>query len=206
MQNINYNIIFNNTIDGLKSLPVKPKLLLHACCAPCSSYVLKLLCGVFDVSVLFYNPNIFPQTEHDRRFYELMDMVLQKHPDISILSAPYSPDAFDDAVQGLESLPEGSLRCFECYKLRLGFAADYAKNNGFDYFTTTLSISPHKNSQMLNKLGDEAAKIHKINYLFSDFKKGGGYAQSVSLAKEYNLYRQDYCGCKYSLKNKQAKL
>ncbi|MBP3338828.1 MAG: epoxyqueuosine reductase QueH [Lachnospiraceae bacterium] len=177
-----------------------PKLLLHSCCAPCSSYVLEYLSNYFEITVLYYNPNIFPKEEYEYRINEqarLIKNLPAKHP-ISFVATNYEPEKFYDIAKGLENEPEGGARCRECFKLRLEYAAKIAKENNFDYFTTTLSISPLKNSEVLNEVGEEIGEIYQIKHLTSDFKKRNGYKRSVELSKEYELYRQDYCGCVYS--------
>ena len=177
-----------------------PKLLLHSCCAPCSSYVLEYLSNYFEITVLYYNPNIFPKEEYEYRINEqarLIENIPAKHH-ISFVATNYEPEKFYDIAKGLENEPEGGARCRECFKLRLEYAAKLAKENNFDYFTTTLSISPLKNSEVLNEVGEEIGEIYQIKHLTSDFKKRNGYKRSVELSKEYELYRQDYCGCVYS--------
>lgn len=177
-----------------------PKLLLHSCCAPCSSYVLEYLTNYFYITILFYNPNITSKEEYDKRFNELKRLVeeLPHSNKIEIINYRYEPKEFIDIAKGLETAPEGGERCFKCYRLRLEEAAKYAKDNCYDYFTTTLSISPHKNAEKLNEIGEELSNIYEINYLYADFKKKGGYQRSIELSKKYDLYRQDFCGCIYS--------
>ena len=177
-----------------------PTLLLHSCCAPCSSYVLEYLTNYFYITILFYNPNITSKEEYDKRFNELKRLVeeLPHSNKIEIINCRYEPKEFVDIAKGLEMAPEGGERCFKCYRLRLEEAAKYAKENNYDFFTTTLSISPHKNANKLNEIGEELSNIYKINYLYSDFKKKGGYQRSIELSKKYDLYRQDFCGCIYS--------
>ncbi len=177
-----------------------PTLLLHSCCAPCSSYVLEYLTNYFYITILFYNPNISSKEEYDKRLNELKRLVekLPHSNKIEIVEARYEPKEFIDIAKGLETLPEGGERCFKCYRLRLEEAAKYAKDNNYDFFTTTLSISPHKNADKLNEIGEELQNIYQINYLYADFKKKGGYQRSIELSRKYNLYRQDFCGCIYS--------
>ena len=177
-----------------------PTLLLHSCCAPCSSYVLEYLTNYFYITILFYNPNITSKEEYDKRFNELKRLVeeLPHSNKIEIINCRYEPKEFVDIAKGLEMAPEGGERCFKCYRLRLEEAAKYAKENNYDFFTTTLSISPHKNANKLNEIGEELSKTYEINYLYSDFKKKGGYQRSIELSKKYDLYRQDFCGCIYS--------
>lgn len=177
-----------------------PKLLLHSCCAPCSSYVLEYLTNYFNITILFYNPNITSKEEYDKRLNELKRLVenLPHSNKIEIIETRYEPKEFVDIAKGLEDAKEGGERCFKCYRLRLEEAAKYAKSNNYDFFTTTLSISPHKNAIKLNEIGEELSSIYKINYLYADFKKKGGYQRSIELSKKYDLYRQDFCGCIYS--------
>ena len=179
-----------------------PRLLLHACCAPCSSGCLEYLSRFFSVTVLFYNPNIAPEEEFFKRAHELERFVAEfpaRNP-VSAVIDRYDPREFYDAVRGLESTGEGGARCEACFRLRLGRAAQYASENAFDYFCTTLTISPLKNAQLLNRVGEELSEIYSVECLPSDFKKKGGYARSVELSREYGLYRQNYCGCVFSQK------
>lgn len=203
MNKINYQkeldkLIEKNTADG-----IIPTLLIHSCCAPCSSYVLEYLSNYFKITVLYYNPNIFPKEEYEYRIGEqekLINAMPVKHK-VEFISTDYEPEKFYSVTKGLENEPEGGKRCYECFKLRLSYAAELAKRLNFDYFTTTLSISPLKDSHILNTLGAEIGKQFGVNYLLSDFKKKNGYKRSVELSKEYNLYRQNYCGCVYSKNN-----
>ena len=178
----------------------RPRLLLHVCCAPCSSGCLEELCEHFAVTCFFYNPNISPAEEYDRRAKELdrltHEMPLSLPPSLEI--APYDPENFEAIAKGLEEVPEGGVRCFACYRLRLEKTAQAAREGGYDYFTTTLSISPLKNADKLNEIGGELAALYGVPYLFSDFKKADGYLRSIRRSEEYCLYRQDYCGCIYS--------
>lgn len=194
----NYQLILDEELK--KTAGTNPRLCLHACCAPCSSYVLEYLNKHFDITVFFYNPNISPKPEYDFRKSEIERLIseLPHEGDIKFISEEYSPKAFFDIAKGLENLPEGGERCFKCYELRLRKTAEAAKAGGFDYFTTTLSISPHKNAQKLNEIGAKLSEEYGINYLFSDFKKKNGYKRSCELSEEYNLYRQNYCGCVFS--------
>lgn len=183
-----------------------PTLLLHSCCAPCSSYVLEYLSNYFKITVLYYNPNIFPAEEFTKRTKEqqhLIERLPAKYP-ITFLAGDYDSQRFYEMAKGLETVPEGGERCFKCYELRLRKSAETAKEGGFDYFTTTLSISPLKNAQKLNEIGEKIAEEMGISYLNSDFKKKNGYKRSTELSKEYGLYRQDYCGCVYSIREKTS--
>ena len=179
------------------------KLLLHACCAPCSSYVLEYLTNYFYITILYYNPNIYPKEEFDKRYQELSRLIkdLPHNNSISLIEGRYDYNEFLNIAKGLESVPEGGERCFKCYELRMREAAKYAKEHNFDYFTTTLSISPYKNSNKLNEIGKKLEDELGVKYLYADFKKKNGYKRSIELSKEYNLYRQDYCGCIYSKKS-----
>lgn len=174
----------------------RPRLLLHSCCGPCSSYVLEYLSAFFDITVLFYGPNIQPESEyllrlaHQRRVLERFG--------VGIMECTYDGGAFTRAVRGLESEPEGGERCTECFRLRLEETAKRAAEAGFEYYCTTLTVSPHKDAQRINALGAEIGERYGVKWLPSDFKKRGGYQRSIELAREMELYRQDYCGCLYS--------
>ncbi len=182
-----------------------PRLFLHACCAPCSSYVLEYLSRYFEITVFFYNPNIFPAQEYEKRVEELRRMAGEMefvHP-VTIEEGPYQPEEFFAMAKGLEEEKEGGARCFACYRMRMEEAARRAREGGYDYFTTTLSISPLKNAAKINEIGEELAEIYQVDHLPSDFKKKDGYKRSIELSHQYNLYRQDYCGCVFSKKNKK---
>ena len=186
-------------IEYTKTLPQKPTLLLHACCAPCSSAVLEVLVEHFDITIFFYNPNISPKSEFDYRLEELHRLLVEMNlTEINIISPDYDESEFLNIAKGQETLPEGGARCKDCYRLRLEKTAEHAKKGGFDYFTTTLSVSPYKNAQALNEIGCELGEEYGVKYLPSDFKKGDGYKRSCQLSREYNLYRQNYCGCVFS--------
>lgn len=178
----------------------RPSLLLHSCCAPCSSYVLEYLSQYFNISLLYYNPNILPEEEYCKRLNELTHLVadLGLNNSIKIYSKEYNPDVFLQAVKGLEGEPEGGKRCAVCFELRLKEAALMAKNLGCDYFTTTLSISPHKDSKLLDEIALALEQEYGVKRLPSDFKKRGGYQRSVELSHKFGLYRQDWCGCPFS--------
>lgn len=198
--NTNYQLILDKTLKGVEASNTCPKLLLHACCAPCSSYVLEYLNKLFEITVFFYNPNITEAQEHKKREDELIRLIntMPKTNKIDFISTRWEPQDFTEIAKGKELEPEGGTRCFECYRLRLKKTAQLAKEMNFDYFTTTLSISPHKNAQVLNGIGAELQDEFCVNYLFSDFKKRNGYKRSCELSELYGLYRQDYCGCVYS--------
>ena len=177
-----------------------PSLLLHACCAPCSSYCLEYLSQYFSITVLFYNPNISPASEYQKRVDEIKRLIseLPAKNKISLIEGRYLPEEFYTSVKGLENEPEGGKRCHVCYELRLHEAAVVAKELGYDYFTTTLSISPLKDADKLNEIGKKLSDEYAISYLYSDFKKKNGYKRSIELSKEYKLYRQNFCGCVFS--------
>ena len=207
-QKINYGLMLEAELKKIKKEyeetgGARPSLLLHACCAPCSSYVLQYLSEYFDITLFFYNPNISPKEENDFRAEELCrlceQMPLRRRPEVIV--ADYDPSVFYSAVQGMEALPEGEARCAVCYRLRLEKTAQEAKCGGYDYFTTTLSISPYKRADWLNKIGSALADEYGVKYLFSDFKKKNGYKLSCELSAQYGLYRQDYCGCEFSRRN-----
>lgn len=203
MQKINYQRELDKLIS---SLDVMPKLLLHSCCAPCSSYCLEYLSQYFEITVLYYNPNISPEEEFRKRAEEQRRLISEmpvKNP-VSLVVDDYDPEEFFGAVKGLENAPEGGERCFVCYRLRLERAARYAKERGFDYFCSTLSISPLKNAQKLNEIGAELSEIYSVQNLPNDFKKNGGYLRSIELSREFDLYRQNYCGCVFSKTNENA--
>lgn len=190
------------TLDGRR-----PTLLLHSCCAPCSSYVLEYLSQYFQITLFYYNPNISPESEYRYRVSELRRLVDEMLPDsdVRIVEGSYDPQVFLNAVKGLEQEPEGGARCMVCYRLRLEEAARAAKELGCEYVTTTLSISPMKNAKALNQIGGEVADVHGVKYLYSDFKKRNGYKRSIQLSAEYQLYRQDYCGCSFSKAERERK-
>lgn len=201
---MNYQMELEKIIEQLTAVKSRPTLLIHSCCAPCSSYVLEYLTNYFDISVYYYNPNITPEGEYTRRIEEQEKLIsaMPVKSSIRLFAGNYCPNDFYDVVKGFEMEPEGGERCFLCYEMRLREAAKLAKESGFDYFTTTLSISPHKNAEKLNEIGERLAKEYAISYLPSDFKKRNGYKRSIELSKEYGLYRQDYCGCFYSQRSR----
>lgn len=194
---INYQIELDKTLESIKG--TKPKLLLHVCCAPCSSYVLTYLSDYFDITVLYYNPNISPIDEYNKRLNEEKRLIKELNKNnIHIMECEYDNESFENIAKGLEDAKEGGIRCHKCYTLRMEKTAEIAKEKNFDYFTTTLTISPLKNSQVLNKIGHDLEEKYNVKYLYSDFKKKEGYKTSIILSKKYNLYRQNYCGCEYS--------
>ena len=188
----------------------KPSLLLHACCGPCSSYVIELLSEYFNITILYYNPNIYPEREYSRRLKELEDFLPRFPPaltnKVKIVQANYNPQDFYTAINAsqeteLQTEPERGERCRRCYLLRLKYSYEYACQNGFDYFTTTLSISPYKDAEKINIIGNDLEKTGTTKFLPSDFKKKNGFLRSLQISSEYGLYRQDYCGCIYSKQN-----
>ncbi len=198
----NYDKIFKKTLEGLTN---RPRLLLHACCAPCSSSVLERLVPHFDVTLYFYNPNIDDDGEYDLRLKELIRFVTTVYGDVvKVIDGPRDTDLFYNLSRGREDLREGGERCFDCYALRLEKTAQTAKVGLYDYYCTTLSVSPYKNADKLNRLGVEIGDKVGVKYLVSDFKKGQGYVRSIELSKEYGLYRQNYCGCRFSRKKVQS--
>ncbi len=194
----NYQKELDKTIERLGTH--RPKLLLHACCAPCSSYCLEYLSRYFEITIYYYNPNISPESEFVHRVDELNSLIermpLPESVDVSV--PEYNHKEFLEMVKGLEKEPERGERCTVCYRMRLDKSAEYARKNGYDYFTTTLSISPYKDADRLVNIGEELAEKYEIPYLVSDFKKKNGYKRSIELSEEYGLYRQDYCGCAFS--------
>lgn len=203
----NYSQQLSKLIEKLQKEGRTPHLLLHACCAPCSSHCLEYLSRYFRITVFYYNPNISPKEEYTLRIEEIKRFVqeFKSENEITLIEGKYEPERFFQVVKGLEQEPEGGKRCEQCFKLRLSEAAKLAKELNADYYTTTLSISPLKNAELLNKIGKEEGDAIGITHLPSDFKKKGGYARSIELSKEYNLYRQNFCGCVYSLQEAKAR-
>lgn len=212
---INYQKKLDDLLEGISAEGRRPSLLLHACCGPCSSYVLEYLCRFFEITVLYYNPNIYPPAEYDRRLNELLTFYTKFLPakNVRVIQAPYDPEDFYKAVGTRENPelakePERGERCRRCYELRLRYTYDYACANNFDYFCTTLSISPFKDADMINEIGEklvcEAAlrQTQGPRWLPSDFKKKNGFKRSLELSAEYDLYRQEYCGCVYSIQTR----
>ena len=198
---MNYQRELEKLIERLGKEEKIPRLLLHSCCAPCSSYVMEYLSNYFEITVFYYNPNIYPESEYTKRILEQQTLIGEmktQHP-ISFIAGNYDKDRFYEMAEGLEQLKEGGERCFRCYELRLRESARLAREVGFDYFATTLSISPLKNAAKLNEIGTRLAEEYGVSYLPSDFKKKNGYKRSIELSKKYGLYRQDYCGGEYSI-------
>lgn len=202
---VNYQIEMERELARIAESGRRPRLLLHCCCAPCSSYVLERLNSIFEIAVFFYNPNIYPQAEFEKRVEEQRRLVAEMPHEgrIEVIRGDYNPDAFLRMCRGHEEDPEGGERCTRCFRLRLSETAKLAALRGDDYFTTTLSISPLKDAQRLNAIGSECARNFGVPYLFSDFKKKNGYKRSCELSAQYGLYRQDYCGCIFSQRNRQ---
>ena len=198
--NQNYQAMLDKILATECGGEKRPTLLLHACCAPCSSYVLEYLVPYFEITLFFYNPNISPAEEHRVREEELRRLVREMglSEQVKIFTGDYEPVRFEEIAKGRENLPEGGARCRDCYRLRLSESARVAAEGGFDYFTTTLSISPYKRADWLYEIGCEEGEKYGVRYLPSDFKKRNGYKRSCELSAEYGLYRQNYCGCVYS--------
>ncbi len=198
---MNYQIMLDKVLEKLDYVP---KLLLHACCAPCSSYVIEYLSNYFQITILYYNPNIDTEEEYNYRLSELKKFIKEfktQNP-VKLVDLGYLKEEYEKIVPGLENEPERGLRCLKCYELRLDKSFKYAKDNNFDYVTTTLTLSPHKNSGVINEIGKKLEDKYQFPYLYSDFKKRDGYKRSIVLSHEYNLYRQDYCGCRFSKRTK----
>ncbi len=198
MEKQNYQKLMEQQIESIEGTP---SLLLQSCCGPCSSYVLEVLAQYFKVTVLYYNPNIYPEDEYYKRLDEQIKIInsMPFKNKVELMPCDYNEQEFLSVIGGLEGEREGGARCKECFDLRLGKTAFLAKENGFDFFTTTLTVSPHKNAQLLNQIGKELEEKYGVKYLFADFKKKEGYKRSIQLSKEYDLYRQEYCGCRFSL-------
>lgn len=197
---INYQKELEKIIEETVKNSLTPSVLLHSCCAPCSSACLERLADNFSVTVFYYNPNIYPESEYLHRVNEQKRLIreMEFKNKVGFIEGENNPKEFYSAVKGLENEPEGGKRCFKCYRLRLLKTAQTAKENGFDYFTTTLTLSPLKNSQKLNEIGQSVAEETGVKFLPSDFKKKNGYLRSIELSKIHNLYRQNYCGCIFS--------
>ncbi len=200
-EDINSYLDLKNKIKEITILGNKPSLLLHSCCGPCSSYVLEFLNKYFNITILYYNPNIYPEEEYNLRLYTQKKLIESMGLNIKVLEIPYNHNDYISNIVGLENLPEKSKRCYNCYRFRMELTAKMAKDN-YDYFSTTISISPHKISKWLNEIGKELEKKYDVKYLYSDFKLENGYHESIKLSKKYNIYRQEYCGCEFSMPNK----
>lgn len=210
-ENINYQLKTDEILKGITEQGSEkngvPALLLHSCCAPCSSYVLEYLSRYFSITIFYYNPNISDVHEYRKRVEEQKRLIKEMPVlhEVSFLEGDYDKEEFYHAVKGLEELGERSRRCYACYRLRLEQAARIAKEKEFDYFTTTLSISPYKNASWLNEIGEELQYIYDVNYLYADFKKKNGYKRSIELSEQYHLYRQDFCGCEFSRREEEER-
>ena len=205
---INYQLEMEKELRRIQAFGVRPRLLLHSCCAPCSSAVLERLTEAFEITVFYYNPNIAPEEEFRRRAQEQKRLIeaMPHCGSIEFLCGNYDVQRFEHLARGLEDAPEGGERCTRCFYLRLGETARVARKMGFDYFTTTLSISPLKDAQRLNRIGGELSQRFGTPYLFSDFKNKDGYRRSCALSEVYGLYRQDYCGCRFSRDERDRRL
>ena len=196
---MNYNKLMEEEINNIVAEGKTPSVLLHSCCAPCSSHVIDTLTKYFDITILYYNPNIEPYEEYEKRKKEQIRLIKELNIDnLNLLDVDYENEVYRKYVEGYEKELEGGTRCHLCYKLRLMKTRDIGILNNFEYFGTTLSVSPYKNAEVLNKIGKELSENTKIKWLYSDFKKKEGYKKSIELSKKYNLYRQDYCGCLFS--------
>ena len=208
MNKINYQRELDQTLAEITAKGEVPTLLLHSCCAPCSSYVLSYLASYFRITLYYYNPNISPKEEYQKRVQEQMRLIRElpvRYP-ICFEEGVYDPERFFEMAKGMEDIPEGGERCFICYELRLREAARLAAEGGYDFFTTTLTISPLKNAQKLNEIGSRLAEEYHVACLPSDFKKKGGYLRSIELSRQYDLYRQDYCGCVFSKRERDKRI
>lgn len=194
-------------LEELKNITPNKSILLHSCCAPCSSYVITFLTTYFNITILYYNPNIFPKNEYLKRKEEQIRLInsLKTPNKVNILDCDYDNEIYEKQIKGYENCPERGARCNICFKLRLEKTAELAKKNNYDYFCSTLTVSPYKNAKVINEIGNELAKKYQIKWLYSDFKKNDGYKKSIELSKKYNLYRQNYCGCIYSKKEQEEK-
>ena len=206
-KSISYKDILNKELSKIKEAGITPRLLLHSCCAPCSSYVLEYLTEYFDITVYYYNPNISPMSEYENRIAEQKRLIseMKFKNSVSLIERTYNHDEFISLTRGLENLPEGGERCSLCYEMRLEAAAQKAAEINADYFTTTLSVSPYKNTAKLNTIGLKLAMEYGVPYLVSDFKKNSGYKRSIELSTEYGLYRQNFCGCIFSKKEAEER-
>ncbi len=208
-ENVNYQLKLDKMLKEIaeQGREEAPSLLLHSCCAPCSSYVLEYLSQYFNITIYYYNPNISDEEEYRKRVAEQRRLIQElpvKHR-VLFLEGHYDTQEFYNAVRGLEHLGERSERCYACYQLRLEQTAVVAKEKAFDFFTTTLSISPYKNAAWLNEIGEKVSEQYQTPYLYADFKKRNGYKRSIELSAEYHLYRQDFCGCVFSKHERETK-
>lgn len=202
--NKNYYMLYQ---EELKNIKDTKKILLHSCCGPCSTAVIQELTPYFDITILYYNPNISPKEEYEKRKKEQLKLLKEiNHKNkLDFIDCDYENEIYEEKIKGYENCKERGPRCTICFNLRLEKTAQIAKQKGFDYFCTTLTISPYKNAPLINKIGEKLAQKYQIKWLYSDFKKNNGYKESIELSKKYNLYRQDYCGCIYSKKERENK-
>ncbi len=198
--NENYYLLFEKQIEEIKNFPSVPNLLLHSCCAPCSSQVISTLTNFFNITILYYNPNIYPKEEYLKRKEEQIKLLnkIESVNKLNIIDCDYDNEVYEQTIKGLEKEKEGGSRCYKCFALRLEKTAKIGEKKSYDYFSTTLTISPHKNSKIINIIGKSLEDKYNIKWLYSDHKKKDGYKKSIELSKKYNLYRQNYCGCIYS--------
>lgn len=198
--NENYYLLFEKQIEEIKNFPSVPNLLLHSCCAPCSSQVISTLTNFFNITILYYNPNIYPKEEYLKRKEEQKKLLnkIESINKLNIIDCDYDNEVYEQTIKGLEKEKEGGSRCYKCFSLRLEKTAKIGEEKSYDYFSTTLTISPHKNSKIINIIGKSLEDKYNIKWLYSDHKKKDGYKKSIELSKKYNLYRQNYCGCIYS--------
>lgn len=203
--NVNFQLELDRILDSITGQEPPPRLMLHSCCGPCSTYVLEYLSAWFRITVFYYNPNIFPREEYEHRLAEEQRFIHDFHGryPIDLINGDYDPSVFDRLTRGMEGELEGGARCPVCYRLRLEQTARLAAQRGYDWFCTTLSVSPYKNARHINEIGAELAGQYGVRFLSSDFKKRNGYRRSIELSREYGLYRQDYCGCRFSLAQKK---
>ena len=196
----NYDKMLMEIIDKYRDKGIVPRVLLHSCCAPCSSYVIDYLSKYFSLTILYYNPNIYPREEYEKRKSEQIRLIKEMAPvnKVNLIDCDYDNELYESMIEGLRNEPERGKRCDVCFRLRLEKTAEIARNLNYDCFGTTLTVSPYKNSKLINKLGMEIANRYDIPFMVSDFKKRDGYKRSIELSKKYNLYRQNYCGCIYS--------
>ena len=192
--------------EEIDKLDSKARLLLHSCCAPCSTQVIRRLMENFNIEVFFFNPNIYPKDEYVKRLEEQRRLVKEMDLDYRVVDIGFKDELFYESIKGLENLGEGSQRCNNCFELRLRETAKYARENNFDYFATTLTISPMKNAQVINKIGEKIAEEYGVKFLYSDFKKENGFKKSIEISKDFDLYRQDYCGCVFSKRERDERL
>ncbi len=200
MQKVNYQKVLDIKLKEIKETHKKPRLLLHCCCAPCATYVLQYLYEHFKISAFYFNPNIYPKGEYDLRLNELVKLAKLSNLNYEIFQEEYDYQSFHNKTKNFANEPEGMKRCEICIRFRLEQTARKAKSGNFEYFGTTLSVSPHKNADFINKCGEELSEIYGVQFLYADFKKKEGYKKSIQLSKEYKLYRQNYCGCEFSIR------